>query len=183
MFWHLSVRLEAVKQLSVETESEGSVLLRWRGVSGARAYRLVWGPFTGQNKADNFPHFPPQLWLFFLKICINVFFYFSVHKGRNVETVEVAGNSESYTLSRLQPDTEYIVTIIPLYEGNTEGPVATARFKIGRCAFSTSAQHQTSVFLCISSVFPLYSVYPVTVTYTPKQYTKWHTILRSPHVY
>ncbi|XP_039971818.1 collagen alpha-1(VII) chain isoform X2 [Xiphias gladius] len=93
-----TLRLEAVKQLSVETESEGSVRLRWRGVSGARAYRLVWGPFT----------------------------------GRNVETVEVAGDSEFHTLSRLQPDTEYIVTIIPLYEGNTEGPVATARFKIER---------------------------------------------------
>uniref|UniRef100_A0A3B4YV77 Collagen, type VII, alpha 1 n=1 Tax=Seriola lalandi dorsalis TaxID=1841481 RepID=A0A3B4YV77_SERLL len=93
-----TLRLEAVKQLSVETDSEGSVRLRWRGVSGARTYRLVWGPFP----------------------------------GRNFETVEVAGNSEFHTLSRLQPDTEYIVTIIPLYEGNTEGPVATARFKIER---------------------------------------------------
>ncbi|XP_051270453.1 collagen alpha-1(VII) chain isoform X3 [Dicentrarchus labrax] len=93
-----TLRLEAVQQLAVETESEGSVRLRWRGVSGARAYRLVWGPFT----------------------------------GRNVETVEVAGDSEFHTLSRLQPDTEYIVTIIPLYEGNTEGPVATASFKIER---------------------------------------------------
>ncbi|XP_031705428.1 collagen alpha-1(VII) chain [Anarrhichthys ocellatus] len=91
-----TLRLEAVQQLSVETESEGSVRVRWRGVIGARAYRLVWGPFT----------------------------------GRNVETVEVAG--EFHTLSSLQSDTEYIVTIIPLYEGNTEGPVATARFKIER---------------------------------------------------
>ncbi|XP_027135501.1 collagen alpha-1(VII) chain isoform X2 [Larimichthys crocea] len=93
-----TLRLEAVQQLTVETESEGSVRVRWRGVSGARAYRLVWGPFT----------------------------------GRNVETVEVAADSEFYTLSNLQPDTEYIVTIIPLYEGNTEGPGATARFKIER---------------------------------------------------
>ncbi|TKS71665.1 Collagen alpha-1(XIV) chain [Collichthys lucidus] len=93
-----TLRLEAVQQLTVETESEGSVRVRWRGVSGARAYRLVWGPFT----------------------------------GRNVETVEVAADSEFYTLSSLQPDTEYIVTIIPLYEGNTEGPGATARFKIER---------------------------------------------------
>ncbi|KAG7493506.1 collagen alpha-1(VII) chain [Solea senegalensis] len=93
-----TLRLEAVKQLSVETESEGSVVLRWRGVSGARAYRLVWGPFT----------------------------------GRNVETVEVDGGREFYTLSSLQPDVEYIITIIPLYEGDTEGPVATARFKIER---------------------------------------------------
>ncbi|XP_059186339.1 collagen alpha-1(VII) chain [Centropristis striata] len=93
-----TLRLEAVQQLSVETESEGSVRVRWRGVSGARAYRLVWGPFT----------------------------------GRNVETVEVSGGSEFHTLSGLQADTEYIVTIIPLYEGNTEGPAGTARFKIER---------------------------------------------------
>ncbi|XP_074490386.1 uncharacterized protein col7a1 [Sebastes fasciatus] len=93
-----TLRLEAVQQLSVETESEGSVRVRWGSVSGARSYRLVWGPFT----------------------------------GRNVETVEVAGGSDGHTLSRLQPDTEYIVTIIPLYEGNIEGPVATASFKIER---------------------------------------------------
>lgn len=46
--------------------------------------------------------------------------------------MEVAGDIVFHTLSRLQPDIEYIVTIIPLYEGNTEGPAATARFKIGR---------------------------------------------------
>uniref|UniRef100_A0A3B5B8I6 Fibronectin type-III domain-containing protein n=1 Tax=Stegastes partitus TaxID=144197 RepID=A0A3B5B8I6_9TELE len=50
MFLLVSVRLEAVQQLSVDTVSEGSVRVRWRGVSGARAYRLVWGPFTGQDK-------------------------------------------------------------------------------------------------------------------------------------
>uniref|UniRef100_A0A3P9NZX5 Collagen type VII alpha 1 chain n=1 Tax=Poecilia reticulata TaxID=8081 RepID=A0A3P9NZX5_POERE len=87
--------LEAVQQLTVETVSEGSIRVKWRRVSGAQAYRLVWGPFT-----------------------------------RSVETVEVAGDTELYTLSSLQSDTEYIVTIIPLYEGNTEGPRATARFKI-----------------------------------------------------
>lgn len=58
-------------------------------------------------------------------------FWFSIHKGRNVETVEVPGDREFYTLSSLQPDIEYIVTIIPLYDGNTEGPGAPARFKIG----------------------------------------------------
>lgn len=52
-----------------------------------------------------------------------------------METVELASDSEVYTLSSLQSDTEYIVTVIPLYEGNTEGPVATARFKIGRLFF------------------------------------------------
>uniref|UniRef100_A0A3B5MQU2 Collagen, type VII, alpha 1 n=1 Tax=Xiphophorus couchianus TaxID=32473 RepID=A0A3B5MQU2_9TELE len=90
-----TVSLEAVQQLTVETVSEGSIRVKWRRVSGAQAYRLVWGPFT-----------------------------------RSVETVEVAGDIELYTLSSLQSDTEYIVTIIPLYEGNTEGPRATARFKI-----------------------------------------------------
>lgn len=59
--------------------------------------------------------------------------WFYTHKGRNVETVEVPGDRDYYTLSRLQPDVEYIVTIIPMYEGNTEGPGAPARFKIGRC--------------------------------------------------
>lgn len=56
---------------------------------------------------------------------------FVSHKGRNVETVELAGDTTFHTLSNLRHDTEYIVTIIPLYNGNTEGPVATARFKIG----------------------------------------------------
>ncbi|KAK5612077.1 hypothetical protein CRENBAI_000744 [Crenichthys baileyi] len=93
-----TLSLEAVQQLTVETVSESSIRVKWRRVNGARAYRLVWGPFT----------------------------------GRSVETVEVAGDTELYTLSSLQPDTEYIVTIIPLYEGNTEGPRATARFKIER---------------------------------------------------
>uniref|UniRef100_A0A3Q3K687 Fibronectin type-III domain-containing protein n=1 Tax=Monopterus albus TaxID=43700 RepID=A0A3Q3K687_MONAL len=76
-----ALRLEAVQQLSVETESEGSVRVRWRAVSGA------------------------VLFTFF---CL------------------------------LQPNIEYIVTVIPLYEGNTEGPVATTRFKIGTCGFSSS---------------------------------------------
>lgn len=52
MFLCVSVRLEAVQQLTVETQSEGSVRVRWRGVSGVRAYRLVWGPFTGQDEAN-----------------------------------------------------------------------------------------------------------------------------------
>ncbi|XP_029631262.1 collagen alpha-1(VII) chain isoform X6 [Salmo trutta] len=93
-----TLRLEAAQQLSVDTVSERSVRVLWRGVGGARAYRLVWGPFT----------------------------------GRDVESVEVAGDSETHTLLNLQPDTEYIVTVIALYEGNTQGPGATTRFKIER---------------------------------------------------
>ncbi|XP_038871288.1 collagen alpha-1(VII) chain-like [Salvelinus namaycush] len=93
-----TLRLEAAQQLSVETVSERSVRVLWRGVGGARAYRLVWGPFT----------------------------------GRDVKSVEVAGDTETHTLLNLQPDTEYIVTVIALYEANTEGPAATARFKIER---------------------------------------------------
>ncbi|KAJ8408998.1 hypothetical protein AAFF_G00240190 [Aldrovandia affinis] len=92
-----TLRLEAVQQLAVQTVSDSSARVLWRRVGGVRAYRLVWGPFT----------------------------------GRDVETVEVAGDSESHTLSNLQPNTEYIVTVIGLYE-NTEGPAATARFKIER---------------------------------------------------
>ncbi|KAG5838425.1 hypothetical protein ANANG_G00223570 [Anguilla anguilla] len=90
-----TLRLQAVQQLSVQTVSEGSVHVLWKGVGGVRAYRLVWGPFT----------------------------------GRDVESVEVPGDSESHTLTNVEPDTEYIVTVIGIYD-NTEGPAATARFKI-----------------------------------------------------
>lgn len=50
LFLHVSVRLVAVQQLTVETVSEGSVRLQWRQVPGVRGYRVVWGPFTGQDK-------------------------------------------------------------------------------------------------------------------------------------
>ncbi|CAL8401955.1 unnamed protein product [Arctogadus glacialis] len=93
-----TLRLEPVQQLVVDTESESSVRVRWRGVSGARIYRLVWGPFT----------------------------------GRAVDTVEAAGSRESHSLTGLTADTEYIVTVIPIYETSTEGPATTARFKIER---------------------------------------------------
>ncbi len=51
--------------------------------------------------------------------------------GSDVETVELGGDSESHTLVNLRPDIEYIVTVIALYNGEAEGPAATARFKIG----------------------------------------------------
>lgn len=51
--------------------------------------------------------------------------------GSDVETLELRDDSESHTLVNLQPDTEYIVTVIALYNGEVEGPAATARFKIG----------------------------------------------------
>ncbi|KAG1942644.1 collagen alpha-1(VII) chain [Pimephales promelas] len=92
-----TLRLDGVQQLSVETISSNSVRVRWTGVTGARGYRVVWGPFTGSD----------------------------------VETVELRGDSESHTLGNLTPDTEYIVTVIALYNGEAEGPAATARFKIG----------------------------------------------------
>lgn len=72
-----------------------------------------------------------------------IIFVFFIHKGRNVESVEVPGDQDFYTLSRLQPDVEYIVTIIPLYEGNTEGLGAPARFKLGRCSYSSLPLHGT----------------------------------------
>lgn len=153
MFLHVPVRLEAVQQFSVENESEGSVRLQWRGISGARAYRLVWGPFTGQDKADSIKHVNIFHFSYDLSLCIHYHFCFSIHKGRNVETVEVSGDRDYYTLSRLQPDVEYIVTIIPLYEGNTEGPGAPARFKIGRCSFSSSPPHGTCLSLLSVNVF------------------------------
>lgn len=51
--------------------------------------------------------------------------------GSDVETVELGGDSESHILGNLRPDTEYIVTVIALYNGEAEGPAATTRFKIG----------------------------------------------------
>ncbi|KAB5583833.1 hypothetical protein PHYPO_G00100160 [Pangasianodon hypophthalmus] len=93
-----TLRLQGVQQLSVVTSSNSSVEVRWQGVSGARGYRLVWGPFVGSD----------------------------------IETVEVSGDSEAHTLVNLRPETEYIVTVIALYNGETEGPAANARFKIER---------------------------------------------------
>ncbi|XP_035379953.1 collagen alpha-1(VII) chain [Electrophorus electricus] len=93
-----TLRLEGVQQLSVSTVSNSSVQVRWRGLSGARGYRLVWGPF----------------------------------KGRDVETIELRGDSQAHTLVNVQPDTEYIVTVIALYNGEAEGPAASVRFKIER---------------------------------------------------
>lgn len=67
-----------------------------------------------------------------------------VLKGREVDTVEVEGNREVHSLSNLQPDTEYIVTVIPLYQTDTEGPPATARFKIGGlCGCSTASSKRS----------------------------------------
>lgn len=121
----LPVRLEAVQQLTVETESEGSVRLQWRQVPGVRGYRVVWGPFTGQRSSL-------QPLRTMLALCYtNASVLLPSPEGRDVETVEMASDTTYHTLSNLQHDTEYIVTIIPLYNGNTEGPVATARFKIG----------------------------------------------------
>ncbi|XP_058844205.1 collagen alpha-1(VII) chain-like isoform X2 [Acipenser ruthenus] len=49
--------------------------------------------------------------------------------GRDVQKLDLPSGSESYTLQSLQPDTEYIVTVIALH-GATDGPAATARFNI-----------------------------------------------------
>lgn len=56
---------------------------------------------------------------------------FMIQKGDIVETVDLASDAEAYTLSGLQPNTDYIVTVLTLYEGNVEGPVATAAFDTG----------------------------------------------------
>uniref|UniRef100_A0A9J7ZNI6 Collagen, type VII, alpha 1 n=1 Tax=Cyprinus carpio carpio TaxID=630221 RepID=A0A9J7ZNI6_CYPCA len=93
-----TLRLEGVQQLSVETISSNSVRVRWTGVTGARGYRVVWGPFTGHD----------------------------------VESIELGGDSESHILGNLRPDTEYIVIVIALYNGEAEGPGANARFRIER---------------------------------------------------
>lgn len=58
-----------------------------------------------------------------------------------METVELRGDSESHTLGNLTPDSEYIVTVIALYNGEAEGPAATARFKIGTQIHMWTHQH------------------------------------------
>lgn len=73
---------------------------------------------------------------------------FVTQKGVKVGTVELASDREAYTLSGLQPDTEYIVTVIPLYEGSAEGPVETARFKIGGLVFVVPADWAQSLSCC-----------------------------------
>lgn len=82
---------------------------------------------------------------------------FMFQKGDIVETVDLASNIEAHTLSSLQPNTDYIVTVLTLYEGNVEGPVATAAFKIGGLIFFIPSirvvkQRQTmaTFFLCLS---------------------------------
>lgn len=60
---------------------------------------------------------------------------FLIQKGDIVETVDLASGTEAYALSSLQPNTDYIVTVLTLYEGNVEGPVATAAFRIGGWTF------------------------------------------------
>lgn len=77
MFLHVSVGLEAVQQLSVETESEGSVRVRWGRVGGVTSYRLVWGPFTGQPTSNNSLRFCQSVFFFFLPLCISLYFYCS----------------------------------------------------------------------------------------------------------
>ncbi|MBN3274147.1 CO7A1 protein, partial [Polyodon spathula] len=49
--------------------------------------------------------------------------------GRDVKKLDLPSGLESYTLQSLQPDTEYIVTVIALY-GTSDGPATTARFNI-----------------------------------------------------
>lgn len=124
------VRLEAVQQLSVKTLSEGSVYVRWRGVSGVKGYRLICGPLRGQQAGRR----QPCCALFEYARC-SIVCVFMIQKGNIVETVDLAGDTEAYTLSGLQPNTDYIVTVLTLYEGNVEGPVATAAFNIGRLIF------------------------------------------------
>ncbi|XP_062854213.1 collagen alpha-1(VII) chain [Trichomycterus rosablanca] len=108
-----TLRLEGVQQLSVNTSSSNSVDVRWKGVTGARGYRLVWGPTIGQD----------------------------------LETVEVAGDSETHKLVNLNPNTEYLVTVIALYNGETEGPASTTRFTIEQQVLRAISKGPTSIRL------------------------------------
>lgn len=139
----MSVRLEAVRQLSVETESESSVRVLWRGVSGAVAYRLAWGAVTGQDSNRGIDIEMLQLWLDR---------FFPLATGLDIETAEVAGDSETYTISPLQPDTEYILTVIPLYQGNVEGLRETARFTIGKFKVLLTSTPNGKGFLCYAKL-------------------------------
>lgn len=63
-----------------------------------------------------------------------------------METVELRDDSE-FTLVNLQPDTEYIVTVIALYNGEVEGPPATAPFKIGTQTYRDKLTHSQFMLL------------------------------------
>ncbi|XP_028680004.2 collagen alpha-1(VII) chain isoform X1 [Erpetoichthys calabaricus] len=49
--------------------------------------------------------------------------------GRDVQKLDLPGGSDFHVIKNLQVNTEYIITVLPLY-GSTEGPPATASFKI-----------------------------------------------------
>lgn len=112
-------------------------------VSAVRG-RTVWSGDRLQVEGHIRHHFFFNSMYLLRRISLHLCLCFFVYLGRDVKTVEVGGDIDFYTLSGVQPDTEYIVTIIPLYEGNTEASPTTARFKIGRRAFSGLPHHQTS---------------------------------------
>uniref|UniRef100_A0A8C3RII3 Collagen alpha-1(VII) chain n=1 Tax=Chelydra serpentina TaxID=8475 RepID=A0A8C3RII3_CHESE len=91
-----TVRLEGVQQLSVQNISQQSMLVTWRGVSGATGYRVSWGLLSGQD----------------------------------IRKFEVDASKNSYLLTGLQPDTDYLLTVTSLY-GQVEGPPASIRRRTG----------------------------------------------------
>lgn len=79
----IAVNLEGVQQLSVQTITNNSVRVRWTGVSGARGYRVVWGPFTGEH-----PFWRSSFHILLLAFCFNSFNHVSksprAAKNKNV---------------------------------------------------------------------------------------------------
>uniref|UniRef100_K7G4Y9 Collagen alpha-1(VII) chain n=1 Tax=Pelodiscus sinensis TaxID=13735 RepID=K7G4Y9_PELSI len=87
-----TLRLERVQQLTVENISQQSMVVTWRGVSGATGYRVSWGLPSGQD----------------------------------IRKFDVDASKNSYLLTGLQPGTDYLLTVMPLY-GQIEGPPASIR--------------------------------------------------------
>nr|XP_020653718.1 collagen alpha-1(VII) chain [Pogona vitticeps] len=87
-----TLSLAGVQQLSAQNISSQSMLVTWRGVGGATAYRVTWGLVSGQD----------------------------------TQTADVDPSKNSFLLTGLQPNTDYVVTVAPVYR-QVEGPKASIR--------------------------------------------------------
>ncbi|XP_078241389.1 collagen alpha-1(VII) chain isoform X4 [Pogona vitticeps] len=87
-----TLSLAGVQQLSAQNISSQGMLVTWRGVGGATAYRVTWGLVSGQD----------------------------------TQTADVDPSKNSFLLTGLQPNTDYVVTVAPVYR-QVEGPKASIR--------------------------------------------------------
>lgn len=118
----------SVQHLAVHNISAQSMLLTWQPVSGATGYRLSWVTLTGRCLSQSFL---PFCWwpqgggtgggTAALALA-----------GQDRHRVDLDAGRTSHALGGLQPNTDYVVTVAPLF-GQLEGPTATVRQRTGRC--------------------------------------------------